>query len=71
MIVHVGGKNQLTSVNTSEYLRISGVIDLSESLLDSSTAESWETWIFLVICTIQHDSYLAIVSKNLLRTCLF
>lgn len=40
MIVHVGGKNQLTSVNTSEYLRISGVIDLSESLLDSSTAES-------------------------------
>lgn len=40
MIVHVGRKNQLTSVNTSEYLRISGVIDLSESLLDSSTAES-------------------------------
>lgn len=51
--------------------RVSKAIDFSESLLDTSTTESWEAWTFLTVCTIQNGKYLATVSKNVFRTWLF
>lgn len=37
--------------------RVSKTIDFSESLLDTSTTESWEAWTSLVVCTIQSGRY--------------